>query len=98
MLWVHSHWKYFNSFSAETVFIRRRQILCIKTIPALKGLSLSDIDCIILNIIDVLSQIGDLKDARRLASEITSKGAVLYDLLAKESELRVSVGLSLCPF
>ena len=35
-------------------------------------------------------QIGDLKEARRLASEITSKGATLYDLLGKEVDLRVS--------
>ncbi|KAF4791900.1 Clusterin-associated protein 1 [Turdus rufiventris] len=34
------------------------------------------------------SKIADLKAARQLASEITSKGAVLYDLLGKEVELR----------
>ena len=34
-------------------------------------------------------QINDLKDARRLASEITEKGAQLYDMLAKEVDLRV---------
>lgn len=34
-------------------------------------------------------QIADLKAARQLASEITSKGASLYDLLGKEVELRV---------
>ena len=34
-------------------------------------------------------QIGDLKEARRLASEITGKGATLYDLLGKEVDLRV---------
>lgn len=33
-------------------------------------------------------QIGELKEARRLASEITSKGAGLYDLLGKEVDLR----------
>ncbi|KFQ29079.1 Clusterin-associated protein 1, partial [Merops nubicus] len=33
-------------------------------------------------------QIGDLKAARQLASEITSTGATLYDLLGKEVELR----------
>ena len=38
-------------------------------------------------------QIGDLKEARRLASEITSKGATLYDLLGKEVDLRVSFNL-----
>jgi hypothetical protein len=31
-----------------------------------------------------------LKAARQLASEITAKGATLYDLLGKEVELRVS--------
>lgn len=35
-------------------------------------------------------QIADLKAARQLASEITYKGASLYDLLGKEVELRVS--------
>ena len=35
-------------------------------------------------------QIEDLKAARQLASEITAKGASLYDLLGKEVELRVS--------
>lgn len=35
-------------------------------------------------------QIADLKAARQLASEITYKGATLYDLLGKEVELRVS--------
>lgn len=35
-------------------------------------------------------QIADLKAARQLASEITSRGASLYDLLGKEVELRVS--------
>ncbi|KAJ6657552.1 hypothetical protein lerEdw1_002266 [Lerista edwardsae] len=37
---------------------------------------------------DLGSKIGDLKAARQLASEITSKGASLYDLLGKEVELR----------
>ncbi|XP_067942297.1 clusterin-associated protein 1-like [Watersipora subatra] len=37
---------------------------------------------------DISSRIGELKEARRLASEITSKGAGLYDLLGKEVELR----------
>ncbi|PKU28495.1 hypothetical protein llap_21201 [Limosa lapponica baueri] len=39
---------------------------------------------------DLGSKIADLKAARQLASEITSKGATLYDLLGKEVELRVS--------
>ncbi|KAK7113557.1 clusterin-associated protein 1-like isoform X3 [Littorina saxatilis] len=37
---------------------------------------------------DVSSRINDLKDARRLASEITVKGARLYDMLGKEVDLR----------
>ncbi|XP_028914390.1 clusterin-associated protein 1 isoform X1 [Ornithorhynchus anatinus] len=37
---------------------------------------------------DLGSKIADLKAARHLASEITSKGASLYDLLGKEVELR----------
>lgn len=41
-------------------------------------------------------QIADLKAARQLASEITSKGASLYDLLGKEVELRVSTDWRLC--
>ncbi|XP_061849321.1 clusterin-associated protein 1 isoform X2 [Colius striatus] len=37
---------------------------------------------------DLGSKIADLKTARQLASEITSKGATLYDLLGKEVDLR----------
>ncbi|XP_028561721.1 clusterin-associated protein 1 isoform X3 [Podarcis muralis] len=37
---------------------------------------------------DLGSKISDLKTARQLASEITSKGASLFDLLGKEVELR----------
>ncbi|XP_061593185.1 clusterin-associated protein 1 homolog isoform X2 [Cololabis saira] len=37
---------------------------------------------------DLSSRIMDLKAARHLASEVTSKGASLYDLLGKEVELR----------
>ncbi|XP_076075448.1 clusterin-associated protein 1-like isoform X3 [Mytilus galloprovincialis] len=37
---------------------------------------------------DITSRIGDLKEARRLASEITSKGSTLYDLLGREVDLR----------
>ncbi|XP_053708411.1 clusterin-associated protein 1 homolog isoform X3 [Synchiropus splendidus] len=37
---------------------------------------------------DLGSRISDLKAARQLASEVTSKGATLYDLLGKEVELR----------
>ena len=43
----------------------------------------------------ILPQISDLKEARRLASEITGKGATLYDLLGKEVDLRVSVTIFL---
>ena len=35
-------------------------------------------------------QVQDIKDARQLASEITTKGAALYDLLSREVDLRVS--------
>ena len=37
---------------------------------------------------DISSRISELKEARRLASEITGKGASLYDMLGKEVELR----------
>ncbi|XP_028259843.1 clusterin-associated protein 1 homolog [Parambassis ranga] len=37
---------------------------------------------------DLGSRISDLKTARQLASEVTSKGASLYDLLGKEVDLR----------
>lgn len=37
---------------------------------------------------DISSRINELKEARRLASEITVKGASLYDLLGKEVDLR----------
>ncbi|XP_075422484.1 clusterin-associated protein 1 isoform X2 [Ascaphus truei] len=37
---------------------------------------------------DLGSKFADLKMARQLASEITSKGASLYDLLGKEADLR----------
>lgn len=36
-------------------------------------------------------QLGDLKVTRHLASEITTRGASLYDLLLKEIDLRVSL-------
>ncbi|KAK3089746.1 hypothetical protein FSP39_006164 [Pinctada imbricata] len=39
---------------------------------------------------DISSRISDLKEARRLATEITTKGATLYDLLGKEVDLRLS--------
>ena len=38
-------------------------------------------------------QISDLKASRQLASEITSRGAALYDLLGREVELRVCLFL-----
>ena len=34
-------------------------------------------------------QVGDLKEARRLATDITAKGASLFDMLGKAVELRV---------
>ncbi|XP_066432602.1 clusterin-associated protein 1 [Eleutherodactylus coqui] len=37
---------------------------------------------------DLGTKITDLKMARQLASEITSKGALLYDILGKEADLR----------
>ncbi|XP_069590581.1 clusterin-associated protein 1 isoform X1 [Ranitomeya imitator] len=37
---------------------------------------------------DLGTKITDLKNARQLASEITSKGALLYDILGKEADLR----------
>lgn len=37
---------------------------------------------------DITSQIGDLRRARELASEITTKGATIYDLLGREVDLR----------
>lgn len=40
----------------------------------------------------VLVQATDLKACRHLASQITARGAKLYELLGKEVELRVSQG------
>ncbi|KAF6725144.1 Clusterin-associated-like protein 1 [Oryzias melastigma] len=37
---------------------------------------------------DAGSRISDLKAARQLASEVTTKGAALYDLMGKEADLR----------
>ena len=48
MLWVYGHYKYFNSFSAGTIFIRQNLTSTdvwfwrIKTIPALTGLNLDN--------------------------------------------------------
>lgn len=42
---------------------------------------------------DISSKIIDMKEARKLASEITTKGATLYDLLTKEADLRESRSL-----
>ncbi|NXF81890.1 CLUA1 protein, partial [Sclerurus mexicanus] len=52
-----------------------------------KYVDLSEEDCSKFKF-DLGSKIADLKAARQLASEIISKGAVLYDLLGKEVELR----------
>ncbi|KAH6942621.1 hypothetical protein HPB50_008458 [Hyalomma asiaticum] len=38
---------------------------------------------------DTASKFSDLKMTRQLASEITQQGAVLYDRLAKEAELKI---------
>ncbi|CAL8263955.1 unnamed protein product [Arctogadus glacialis] len=43
---------------------------------------------------DLGSRVSELKEARRLASEITAKGASLYDLLGEEAELRSHSSLS----
>lgn len=40
-------------------------------------------------------QLQDLKHSRQLASEITTTGATLYDLLGKEVDLRVSMLIAL---
>ncbi|KAF4521697.1 hypothetical protein B566_EDAN017184 [Ephemera danica] len=45
--------------------------------------------------IDISAKIEDIKRARQLASEITTKGATLYDLLGKEVELREQRSLGL---
>lgn len=37
---------------------------------------------------NIASKVQDIKDARQLASEITTKGASLYDLLSREVDLR----------
>eukprot|EP00842_Homolaphlyctis_polyrhiza_P002003 jgi/Hompol1/2803/HPOL_003027-RA len=41
--------------------------------------------------LDISNKVGQLKMSRTLASEITEKGAELYDLLGREIELRVSM-------
>lgn len=43
-----------------------------------------------------IRKISELKKSRQLASEITQRGAVLFDLLAKELENRVSLPLRAC--
>ena len=49
MLWIYGHYKYFNSFSAGIVSIRQNLpstdviFWRMKTVPALKGLRVSDI-------------------------------------------------------
>lgn len=39
----------------------------------------------------VILQIGEIKQARSLATEITAQGAYLYDLLAKEPDNKVNL-------
>lgn len=55
-----------------------------------------DFLCDVRDSLLVCVQIADLKAARQLASEITSKGVSLYDLLGKEVELRVSTCWRVC--
>ncbi|CAJ0957459.1 unnamed protein product [Ranitomeya imitator] len=43
---------------------------------------------------DLGTKITDLKNARQLASEITSKGALLYDILGKEADLRRAAAIA----
>ena len=49
-----------------------------------------------VNTFDLAAKLAELKAARGLTNEITSKGAQLYDLLAQEPELRVCLCLCLC--
>ena len=51
-----------------------------------------------MNTFDLASKLAELKAARGLTNEITSKGAQLYDLLAQEPELRVCHALYHSPF
>lgn len=59
----------------------------MKTNTGTQADSTDDTDVTALSF-DITSRIGDLKEARRLASEITTKGSTLYDLLGREVDLR----------
>lgn len=48
-----------------------------------------------LSAFDVSRKLNDIKETRRLASEITSRGATLYELLGSEVDLREERNLSL---
>lgn len=45
----------------------------------------------VIKSVNCILQIAELKMTRELASQITAKGAVLYELLGKEVKLRVSI-------
>ena len=42
-----------------------------------------------LNQTQIMSKINEIKNARKIASEITLQGADLFDMLTKEAEIRV---------
>lgn len=39
----------------------------------------------------IMNKINEIKNARKIASEITLQGADLYDMLTKEAEIRVII-------
>jgi hypothetical protein len=47
--------------------------------------------CVRITVLCLYSQIHELAQTRQLTSQITTKGAGLYDLLGKEVEMRVSL-------
>ncbi|XP_022905148.1 clusterin-associated protein 1 [Onthophagus taurus] len=55
---------------------------------------LDDYDDVNLKEFDISDKLHDLKQSRQLASEITSTGATLFDLLTKEVELKVARNVS----
>lgn len=59
----------------------------MKTNPGIEDESQLDSSSMAFNI-DMMSKLAEIKTTRQLASEITAKGATLYDLLGKEMELR----------
>ena len=71
-----------------------RELLKVTTMlyDALKENSMAedDHDDLVINLreFDITDKLHDLKQARQLASEITSTGATLFDLLGKEVDLR----------